>query len=211
MDYTLVEIAIQPAAGDSITLTQGFHQPTLIARGENGPTVYSENHKATTTSLGLVNNVIGKGTRANAAFPIINWGKSSFILKIYADGVLWATNQFFCVSYAMHAQIAERLSVPIMETAPLFSTSAAFRIKPSETTRSLGHRYTDFIAAMVKLIQDPKKHHRPAATANQRTLCEQRQAERTDRRPWATNRRDKANDNGISVIRLSERNHRQKD
>ena len=50
-----------------------------------GAAVYSETHEATTSSTGVVNLSIGNGTEPSGSFSDIDWGASTYFLKLSMD------------------------------------------------------------------------------------------------------------------------------
>jgi uncharacterized protein (TIGR02145 family) len=82
----------------------------ILSVSPTGSSVYCETFAQTTTSLGLLNLQIGKGTPESGNFTTINWGSNSFYLKVEIDvtgGTSYAemgTTQLLSVPYAMHAK-----------------------------------------------------------------------------------------------------------
>ncbi|MCK4677890.1 MAG: hypothetical protein KAT48_07145 [Bacteroidales bacterium] len=82
---------------------------SILQDSVNGTAVYSETHTVNTNSFGLVNLAIGNGTVVLGDFSEIDWGESSYYLKIEIDitgGNNFAeigTSQMLAVPYAFNA------------------------------------------------------------------------------------------------------------
>lgn len=81
-----------------------------------GTPVYSELHAKTTNILGLIELEIGNGTSPSGSFTSINWGVSSYFLKVEMDpagGIAFqtlGTSQLLSVPYALMAKDVESVS-----------------------------------------------------------------------------------------------------
>ena len=77
-----------------------------------GAAVYSETHEAKTSQTGVVNLSIGTGTEPSGSFSDIDWGASTYFLKLSMDtegGKEYkevATTQIMPVPYALYAKKA---------------------------------------------------------------------------------------------------------
>lgn len=75
-----------------------------------GPVSYSEKDTATTNQFGLANLVIGSGSVLSGKMDTINWGNSTYYLKIEFDPTggnsftLMGTSQMLSVPYALYSQ-----------------------------------------------------------------------------------------------------------
>jgi uncharacterized protein (TIGR02145 family) len=94
----------------------------ILSGSPTGSSVYCETFAQTTTSIGMLNLQIGKGTFVSGSFTTINWGANSFYLKIEIDpsgGIAYVemgTTQLLSVPYAMQAKTAANYT----ETDPVF-------------------------------------------------------------------------------------------
>ncbi|MCF8359776.1 MAG: hypothetical protein K9H26_13525 [Prolixibacteraceae bacterium] len=85
---------------------------SILLDSESGPDVYTETHSVSTGTLGLVNLVIGKGTRVSGSFDPSLWGNNKHYFKVELDpenGNEFShlgTTELFAVPYAFHAQTA---------------------------------------------------------------------------------------------------------
>lgn len=82
---------------------------SLLQDAETGSIVYSEDHDVTTNNFGLVNLVIGQGTVISGDFSTIDWGSSSYFLKLELNLNGGGFNELgttvlHAVPYAMHAE-----------------------------------------------------------------------------------------------------------
>lgn len=77
----------------------------------NNSSVYTEEQTLSTNDYGLVNVKIGEGTPINGVFSNIDWGASTYNLKIRIDlgnGLVdFGESQLVSVPYALHAKTAE--------------------------------------------------------------------------------------------------------
>jgi hypothetical protein len=94
-------IIASTAVGMKVTIHQG--SPT-------GTIVYSESFAPTTSSLGLVNFVIGQGNVLSGTFSTINWSTGSYFVELGLDpagGTTYTsmgTQQLISVPYALYAE-----------------------------------------------------------------------------------------------------------
>jgi hypothetical protein len=85
----------------------------ILKGGTSGSEVYTEEHSATTNSLGLVTLAIGNGTGKIGDLSAINWGADSYFLKVMIDKtggstyVEMGTTQLLSVPYALFAKTAD--------------------------------------------------------------------------------------------------------
>ncbi|MEI8204430.1 MAG: collagen-like protein, partial [Bacteroidota bacterium] len=74
-----------------------------------GTPIFIETHNTTTDGFGLFSLKIGQGSLATGSFSSINWGSSSYYLKVEIDPLggtnyqLVGTKQFISVPYALYA------------------------------------------------------------------------------------------------------------
>lgn len=87
---------------------------TILSGSTNGTAVYRENHTTITTNhFGLADIEIGKGTPELGSFSNINWGSSSYFIKVelFPSGASgWqemGTAQLLAVPYALLAKRSE--------------------------------------------------------------------------------------------------------
>ena len=82
---------------------------SLLSGSASGNVIYVETHTKTTDGFGLFTLKIGQGTVVSGTFSSINWGISTYYLKIEIDPnagsnyQLVGTNQFLSVPYAFYA------------------------------------------------------------------------------------------------------------
>lgn len=94
----------------AILVNQNVGLRISIIQGEiTGSAVYSETHAKQTSSHGLINLEIGKGTVQNGDFTTIDWGTDKYFVKIEIDATggtnysVLGTSQLMSVPYALYA------------------------------------------------------------------------------------------------------------
>jgi hypothetical protein len=109
--------AIPRNSSGAVYADQAMNLRTSILSGSpTGTSVYSETFAATTTSLGLINLQIGKGTPVSGSFTTINWGSGSYYLKVEIDPtggtsyVAMGTTQLLSVPFALFAKKADGIN-----------------------------------------------------------------------------------------------------
>lgn len=128
------KLVINQAVGIRISLLQG---------SATGTEVYNEiyNPNRQTNANGLVTIEIGNGVALTGTFSTINWANGPYFIKTETDPsgganyTIIGTSQLLSVPYALYAKTAESISGGITEVDPLFSVSAAKKIKASDTVR----------------------------------------------------------------------------
>ena len=90
---------------------------SILQGSATGAAVYTETHSATTDGYGLINLEIGKGTATAGTFSGINWGTSTYFVKVTVDGVEMGTSQLLSVPYALYAKAVGSYT----ETDPVFA------------------------------------------------------------------------------------------
>jgi len=106
----------------------------ILQGSSSGSIVYSENHSVTTNMYGLINLEVGNGVATKSSFSAIDWGTSTYFIKIFVDGVEMGTDQLLSVPYALNAKTAEKVTGKIAELDPLFLASPANGITSNNLT-----------------------------------------------------------------------------
>jgi hypothetical protein len=81
----------------------------ILQGSTTGTQAYAETFQVTTSSLGLVNVVLGQGTVLAGTFSTINWATGPYFLEVSADATggtnfsLLGTQQLVSVPYALYA------------------------------------------------------------------------------------------------------------
>jgi len=78
----------------------------ILQGSVSGTSIYIESHAKSTTTLGLVNLVIGDGKVISGTLAGIDWSIGPFYLKIWVDSVEMGTSQLISVPYAKYAEKA---------------------------------------------------------------------------------------------------------
>jgi len=108
---------------------------SVLKENANGTVVFSETHDATTDGYGLINLEIGKGTPTVRTLSDIDWGVSTYFIKVDVDGVEMGTSQLLSVPYALYAKTAGNVTGNITETDPVFTGSQAAIITANHITK----------------------------------------------------------------------------
>jgi hypothetical protein len=109
------QTVVRNSAGVAIENQSVSIRFTVLQNSVNGTAVYVERHTATTSSLGLVNLVIGQGSATQGSFNNIDWATGPYFIQTEVDiaggsnYVVAGTQQLMSVPYALHAQTAESL------------------------------------------------------------------------------------------------------
>jgi hypothetical protein len=110
-------------AGGTILASQSVGFRISVLQGSSsGSVVYSETFTGTTNLFGLITLNIGQGSIVSGTFSTINWGSSTYFVKVEIDpagGTAYAeagTSQLLSVPYAIYAKTASSYS----ETDPAF-------------------------------------------------------------------------------------------
>jgi hypothetical protein len=92
---------------------------SILKYAPNGPVVYAETHLANTNAHGLASFQIGDGSPQTGQLSAIDWSDGPYFLRTEADpngGTSYGIagiSQFLSVPYALHAQTADRLTMPL--------------------------------------------------------------------------------------------------
>jgi hypothetical protein len=88
-------------------------QFSILSGSPTGPAVYVETFSGTTSSLGILNLQVGKGTVVSGNFTTINWGNNTYFIKVELDPtggtnyVVMGTTQLLSVPYALFSKKAQ--------------------------------------------------------------------------------------------------------
>lgn len=103
------QAVVRNSSGATINNTAVGMRVSIRQNGPAGTIVYSESFTPTTSSLGLVNFVIGQGTVLSGTFNTIDWGNGTYFCEIGVDAaggsnyVSMGAQQFMSVPYALYA------------------------------------------------------------------------------------------------------------
>jgi hypothetical protein len=106
----------------------------------DGVEVFSEQHNPTTNQNGLVSLVIGSGTALIGTMSGVDWAGGTLYIQTSIDPEggnqfsLITTSPLLSVPYAFHANTADQLTEPLVESDPVFSESLAAGITDEDTT-----------------------------------------------------------------------------
>jgi hypothetical protein len=102
---------------------------SILSGSPTGSSVYTETFSQTSTSLGLLNLQIGKGTVVSGSFSTINWGAGSYYLKVEIDPnggtnyVAMGTTQLLSVPYALHSKTTQTADYNNLTNLPTLNIS----------------------------------------------------------------------------------------
>lgn len=105
-----------------------------------GTAVYVETQTSTSNANGLVSIEIGNGTVVSGSFTAIDWSNGPYFIQTETDPAggtnysISGTSQLLSVPYALHAKTAETVSGGVLETDPVFGSSAASGITGTDIT-----------------------------------------------------------------------------
>ncbi|MEA3444440.1 MAG: hypothetical protein U9R19_06890, partial [Bacteroidota bacterium] len=79
------QVVVRYSSGNIISNLPIGVKISILEGGVSGPVVYSETHLPTTNAFGLINLEIGNGTVVSGDLSSIDWGNTSFYLKLEID------------------------------------------------------------------------------------------------------------------------------
>lgn len=103
------QAVVRDNAGQIIVSQNVGFRISILEASASSPSVYSEKHSTQTNAFGLVNLEIGNGTNLSGSFSAIDWGSSSYFVKIELDASNngsfseMGTSQLLAVPYALYA------------------------------------------------------------------------------------------------------------
>lgn len=104
------QAVVRNSGGNIIASTSVGMKVTIHQGSPTGTVVYSESFTPTTSTLGLVNFVIGQGNVLSGTFSSINWSTGSYFVELGLDpagGTTYTsmgTQQLVSVPYALYAE-----------------------------------------------------------------------------------------------------------
>ena len=135
MSYQAV---IRDASNTLVTNAPIGMRISILQGSSAGASVYTETQNANTNANGLVSLEIGTGTVTSGTFTAINWANGPYFIKTETDPIggtnytIIGANELLSVPYALHAKTAEGITGGIVETDPVFGTSAASSITTTD-------------------------------------------------------------------------------
>jgi hypothetical protein len=118
-------------------------QISLMQGWVTGDEVYVESQITSTNINGLITIQIGTGTQISGSLNGVDWSDGPYFLNTAIDPTggtnytITGTSQLLSVPYALHANTADSIAGGVLmeETDPLFSTSIAAGITPTDTAK----------------------------------------------------------------------------
>ncbi|MGF1586295.1 MAG: fibrobacter succinogenes major paralogous domain-containing protein [Bacteroidales bacterium] len=170
MSYQAV---IRDSEGKLVVNAGAVMRISILQGSAEGTAVYTETRTPVTNANGLVTFTIGgNGTNSvTGVFSAIDWSDGPYFIKTETDPsggtgyTITGTSQLLTVPYAFHAKTAETISVPIVESDPLFADwdrSAGIMITESQVsdlqTYYLSTNPDGFITAYIVTEEDVTAH-----------------------------------------------------
>jgi hypothetical protein len=132
------QASLRDNSGQLLSLKTVSMRISIIQGSSDGPSVYTEIHSATTTSQGIINLQIGKGS-GTSDFSAIDWSHGPYFLKIELDpdggsnfSVL-GTNALASVPYALQSKKAEEVDWQNILNKPNIITNSESPLIISDT------------------------------------------------------------------------------
>lgn len=106
------QTVVRNTNGNPVTNQAVAFRISVLEDSPIGNAVYTEEHRFTTNAFGLVNFVIGSGNTTLGNFEAINWGSTTFFIKVETDitggsnYVETGTQQLMSVPYALYTKAA---------------------------------------------------------------------------------------------------------
>ena len=125
---------------------------SIVKGGEKGHVVYSETQQVTSNIYGLINLVIGEGLIQEGNFENIDWGNSSFYIKMEMDtgnGTDYknmGATQLYAVPYALYAEQAGTLVGSEENKSTTAQTQQHTKLKSTQGNRPPGIPNSSFPA-----------------------------------------------------------------
>jgi hypothetical protein len=104
------QTVVRNTNGNPVTNQAVAFRISVLEDNALGNAVYTEEHRFATNALGLVNFVIGKGNPVAGDFETINWGSTTFFIKVETDitggsnYVETGTQQLMSVPYSLYSK-----------------------------------------------------------------------------------------------------------
>jgi hypothetical protein len=133
------QAVVRNAANQLVTGSPVGVRVAILKGSTTGSAVYLETHIPISNANGLVSMEVGSGTAVNGNFSTIDWSNGPYFIKSDFDPTggtnytISNTTQLLSVPYALHANIADKLSNPAAEKDPVYSSSVAFGITKKDT------------------------------------------------------------------------------
>ncbi len=118
------QAVVRNTSGNIIANQNVKFRISILAGSETGSPVYVETHTKETNDFGLVNLVVGTGTKLSGNFGASGWGDNLYFLKVEIDPnngnsfSLLGTTRLQSVPYAFHAQTVEEDEVNDADADP---------------------------------------------------------------------------------------------
>jgi hypothetical protein len=122
------QAVVRNSSGEIVTNRTVKFQFSILQNSPAGTPVYKEIHSKATNEYGLVNLVVGSGTKVSGNFNSDSWGDNLHFLKVELDPnngntfTHLGTMQLMAVPYAFHAKTVEEISDNSVTSAKIASS-----------------------------------------------------------------------------------------
>ena len=79
------QTVVRDANGSPLALQQISMRISILSSSNKSKAVYSEVHRVTTNSFGLVNLIVGSGSQASSSFASIDWSVDNYYIQTELD------------------------------------------------------------------------------------------------------------------------------
>jgi hypothetical protein len=121
------QVVVRNASNQLMVNQQVGMQISILQESEDGSVVYSETQSLSSNDNGLISTEIGAGEVISGDFSSIDWTDGPYFIKTETDTdgnsnyTITSISQLLSVPFAFHANTAERVTIPVEETDPVFS------------------------------------------------------------------------------------------
>jgi hypothetical protein len=128
------------ASGNVLANKSVTFKINILQGSITGLNIYNELHAVTTNAFGLVELNIGQGTSPSSVFANINWGTSTYFIKVELDplgGVTFyhmGTSQLLSVPYALLARSVQDIPDNIVTNSKIASNAVTINKLPAGAT-----------------------------------------------------------------------------
>lgn len=128
------------ASGNVLANKSVSFKINILQGSATGLNIYNELHAATTNAFGLVKLNIGQGTSPSSVFANINWGASTYYIKVELDplgGVSFyhmGTSQLLSVPYALISRSVQDIPDNIVTNSKIANNAVTINKLPAGAT-----------------------------------------------------------------------------
>jgi hypothetical protein len=155
------QAVVRDLSGNSITNQLVGVRISILQGSTAGPEVFAETQGPTTNSYGLINMQIGTGANIGSPLSSINWGSSTFFIRIEIDPTggtsysVSSTSQLLSVPFALYAKTAGNVNDADFDPTNEFNTGAIINADSLEITDGGGTLVVDLSTVKQDPDMDP--------------------------------------------------------